>query len=293
MKFRIPFASRNIEKLKKRSEIFSKKIKYKRKSKLGDYLGVAEVGLSREEYLGICFRSFLNIFFFLMLFASIVFGFIGLEYFYLYSFGFSFLFSGFVFFSQVNYPRVYVLKRQKDIERNLIPALEDIMIQLTSGIPIFSIMVNISDSGYGELSIEFQKAVKRINAGESEIDVLEDLGKKNPSAFFKRTLWQMSNGMRAGSDMSIVIQDSIDALNEEQMIQIQEYGNKLNPLIMFYMLISVIAPALSVTFLTTLSSMISLPKETTMMMFFALFIFVVLMQIMFLGIIKSKRPGLL
>jgi hypothetical protein len=62
---------------------------------------------------------------------------------------------------------------------------------------------------------------------------------------------------------------------------------------MFYMLISVIAPALSVTFMTILSSMISLPKNMTIMAFLGLFVLVVLIQIMFLGIIKSKRPSLM
>ena len=175
----------------------------------------------------------------------------------------------------------------------MIPALEDITIQLSSGIPLFSILVNISGSDYGELSVEFKKAVQKINAGEAEVDVLEELGESNPSNYFKRVLWQLSNGMRAGSDMMVVIQDNLHSLNEEQMIQIQEYGNKLNPLIMFYMLISVISPALSVTFMTILSSMISLPKNMTMMAFMGLFILVILIQIMFLGIIKSKRPSLM
>ncbi|MGC9309342.1 MAG: hypothetical protein ACP5D2_01450 [Candidatus Nanoarchaeia archaeon] len=99
--------------------------------------------------------------------------------------------------------------------------------------------------------------------------------------------------MRAGSDMEVVIRESINSLSEEQLLQIQEYGNKLNPLIMFYMLVSVIMPALAITFLTVLSSMVNMPGNTTKAMFIGLFILVVLVQVMFLGIIKSKRPSLL
>ena len=119
------------------------------------------------------------------------------------------------------------------------------------------------------------------------------MGDLTSSVFFKRTLWQISNGMKAGSDMSIVIEDSINALAGEQTIQVQNYGNKLNPLVMFYMLSSVILPALSITFLTIIASVIGLPEKTIKMMFIGVFIFVTFIQIMFLGVIKSARPNLL
>ena len=293
MKFKIPFAGSNIDRLKKVSKPYYKRIRHKPDSKLSSYLENSGAPIKREEYLGICRRSFLDSFFVLLFFSFVLLFVFGIERFYFLAIGFSFVVSGIVFVNQRSYPRIYFLKRQRDIEGNLISALEDILIQMSSGIPLFSILVNISDSDYGELSSEFKKAVQKINAGEAEVDVLEELGENNPSNYFKRVLWQLSNGMRAGSDMMAVIQDNLHSLNEEQMIQIQEYGNKLNPLIMFYMLISIIAPALSVTFLTILSSMITLPKNMTVMAFMGLFILVVLIQIMFLGIVKSKRPSLM
>ena len=125
-----------------------------------------------------------------------------------------------------------------------------------------------------------------------QIDVLEELGEKNPSLYFRRTLWQISNGMRAGSDISVVIKESIKSLSEEQIIQIQSYGNKLNPLIMFYMLSSVILPALAITFLTIISSLISLPQTIANLAFLCLFGIVIFFQLMFIGIIKSLRPTL-
>ncbi len=293
MKFQIPFTHSSLEKLKIRAKPFLSKISHKKDSKLASNLKNSGVDLSREEYISICYRTFIFAFISLFVISTTIFAILKVRLFFIYSFIFAILFSMFVFFSQMIYPKIYISRRQRDIEKNLIPALEDILIQLSSGIPLFSVMLNISSSNYGELSVEFKKAVKRMNAGESQIDVLDDIAKKNPSVFFRRTLWQISNGMKAGSDMSIVIQDSVKALNEEQLIQIQNYGNKLNPLIMFYMLISVIIPALSVTFLTIISSMINISSTMTTLLFIGLFIFVVLMQIMFLGLIKSRRPTLL
>jgi flagellar protein FlaJ len=167
------------------------------------------------------------------------------------------------------------------------------LVQLNSGIPLFSILVNLANSDYGILSEEFKKIVKKINAGSDQAGVLEEAGEKNPSIHFRRALWQISNGMRAGSDISVIVKESIKSLSEEQLIQIQNYGNKLNPIIMFYMLISVIVPALSMTFITIISSLISLPKVLTNSLFFGMFFIVLVMQFTFLGLIKSTRPSLM
>jgi len=293
MKFHIPFTFSKIERLKRKSSFLLNKIKKKEKSSLTKSLKNADIDITREEYLSIALRSLLINFFALLAVSTTILAIFGIRFFYLYGPALALLFSGFVLFSQLVYPRIYVARRQRNIERNLIPALQDILVQLTSGIPLFSVMVNISSANYGELSSEFKKGVKRINAGEPEAEVLDDLGKKNPSLFFRRTLWQISNGMKSGSDMGIVVKDSIKSLNEEQLIQIQNYGNKLNPLIVFYMLIAVIIPALSITFLTIISSLINMPKNTTILSFVMLFVFVIFIQIMFLGIIRSRRPSLL
>jgi archaeal flagellar protein FlaJ len=293
MKFKIPFTLSDIETLKRRSKFFSSYIKPRRKLKLNDDLSNIGLNLTREEYLGITYRTLVYSFIILFIISSTVLFFLQIKLFYLFALGIAFLFSIFIFFSQMIYPHIYISRKQREIEKNLLSALEDILIQINSGIPLFNIMVNISGGDYGVLSQEFKKAVKMINTGVPESVALQEIGKMNPSVFFRRTLWQISNGMNAGSDMGIVIKDSIKALNEEQLIQIQSYGNKLNPLIVMYMLMAVIIPALSVTFLTIISSMVSLPKNMSILMFVALFVFDILFQVMFLGLIRSRRPSLM
>ena len=293
MKFRIPFTISSIDRLRKTSKSFTKFVKPKKRSKLKAYLQNADVKITREEYIAVSIKSFLVFFAVLYLISSTILYLVDVNNPFGNALILALVFSLFVSFSQLVYPKVYSSRKQKNIEKNLISALEDILVQLTSGIPLFTILVNISSAGYEELSGEFKKAVRKINAGFPQIEVLEELGEKNVSLYFRRTLWQISNGMKAGSDIALVIRDSIKALNEEQVLQIQTYGNKLNPLIMFYMLISVILPALAITFLTIISSLVSLPETLTVLMFVALFIFVILIQIVFLGAIKSARPSLL
>ncbi len=293
MKFKIPFVISNLDKVKKKSRYFLRFVKHKHNSQLQNFLDQSGTGLRREEYLAICYKKFIFSLAILFIISTTSLAFMRISNFLLYSSILSIMFSGFILFSMLAYPKIYASKREKNIERNLIPGLEDILVQLTSGIPLFSIMANISSSDYGELSEEFRKIVRQINAGLPEEQVLEEVGEKSTSIFFRRTLWQIANGMKSGADLSTIIKSSIKALNEEQLIQIQNYGNKLNPMIMFYMMVSVILPALGITFLTIISSVISLPKTTAIFFYVVIFIAITFIQIMFLGILRSIRPSLL
>ena len=160
-----------------------------------------------------------------------------------------------------------IRKRIRAIEKNLMPALQNILIQLNSGVPAFNILVNISSGKYGDLSKEFGKAVREINAGKSQVDALEEMATNNPSMLFRRAIWQLVNGMKAGGDISAVMAEIINALNEQQMIQIQNYGAQLSPLAMFYMLMAVIVPSLSVTFIIVIASFIAMSPFVVKLLF--------------------------
>jgi len=292
MKFKIPFTFSDTEILRRRSKFFSRFVR-NRKSRLDDYLKESGEKIDRRGYLSICYRNFSWSFLITLVFFTSLFGLLRIDRFYLIGLGISLGISGFLFINQSYYPRIFMLNKKRDLEKNLIPAMQDMLVQLNSGVAIFRILANLSDSDYGEVSEEFKKITKEINSGVPQIEALENHGKLSNSIYFKRILWQISNGMRAGSDMSIVIKEGVKSLNEEQSIQIQGYGSKLNPLVMFYMLIAVIIPALGVTFMIILASMLNLSGSMIKLLFFAIFTFIIFIQIMFLGIIKSKRPSLL
>ncbi len=292
MKFKIPFTLSGISYLKESTKKFSKPFRGKGE-KITEYLKSVDIDLTGEQYLGICLKTFFVSFFVVFLLSTSLLILFKISSFYIISFLISLVVSMFIFFIQFNYPRVYASHKTKNIEKNLIPAMEDFLVQLESGVPIYQIIINISNSNYGFVSYEFKRAVKSINSGLSQVEALENLIKRNNSNYFKRVLWQLSNGLRSGSDMSIVIKETIDNLNKEQTIQIQSYGSRLNPLVMFYMLIAVIIPSLGITFLTILGSMLGLSEKIMMLIFMAVYVIVIFIQIMFIGVIKSRRPSLL
>tara|TARA_B100000315_G_scaffold158098_1_gene146774 strand:- start:311 stop:895 length:585 start_codon:yes stop_codon:yes gene_type:complete len=191
------------------------------------------------------------------------------------------------------YPKLVASRRIKGIEINLLPALQDMYIQLNSGVPLFNILMNISTSDYGGVSLEFSKAVREINAGRSNLEVFELMAIRNPSILFRRALWQLASGMKEGSDISTLIHEVIQSIADEQVMQIQRYGGQLSPLALFYMLIAVIAPSLGITFIIILSSFIALSELATKAIFYGLLIVTIFFQLMFLGMIKTRRPTLM
>jgi len=252
----------------------------------------AQMRISSKEYISMCFASTMFFFFTFGVLFIFVLGAFGVKKAYM-GFVISLIFSIFAFLEQMMYPKMLVRKRIRGIERNLLAAMQNMLIQLNSGVPLFNILVSISMGDYREVSEEIGKAVREINAGKAQVDALEEIATTNPSLLFRRALWQVVNGMKSGSDMAGVINECITAIAEEQVLQIQRYGGQLNPLAMFYMLIAVIVPALSMTFLIMMSSFMSLNDFGLKLLFWGLFGVVTFFQLMFLGVIKSRRPNLL
>ena len=295
MKTKIPFSIVPIKVLKNFSSYFSGLANKVEKSVPSISLNIeqAHMDISAEDYIAMSIASSITSFVFFTLILTISLFIFRVNMPPLLALIISIPLTLFIFFQQLLYPRLSAAKKIKDIEKNLLPALQDMLVQLHSGVALFRIMVNISNQKYGEVSKEFDRAVKKIGAGVPEIFVLDEMASKNPSLYFRRAIWQLINGMKTGADTGIVVKEIISALSEEQLIQVQRYGGQLNPLAMFYMLITIILPSLGMTFLIIISSFISLSKFATYLVFWGLYAFVLFFQIMFLGIIKTKRPTLL
>ncbi len=257
------------------------------------YLKQINETISAREYLAMCVVASMFFYVFVTIFIIIILYFTNLGSPFLTGPVIGLIFTFFMFLQQINYPRLLANKRVHNLEKNLLSSLQSILVQLNSGVTLFNIFVNISKGNYGEVSREFEEVVSKINAGIPETDALEELATENPSLYFRRAIWQLTNGIKAGSDISTVLEEILIALGGEQLVQIQEYGSRLNPLAMFYMLIGVIIPALGITFLIVIASFIALSEQATKSVMYGLFVLVVFFQIIFLGLIKTRRPSLL
>jgi len=199
------------------------------------------------------------------------------------------IFGAATFFYIGVYPKLYVTRKIKDLERNMPYALHHLLIQVRSGVTLFNSIVSIARSNYGWLSEEFSRAVKEINTGASEIGALEMLARENPSLYFRRILWQVINALKSGADIGDTIKEIVDNLTQEQRVAIRKYGSELNPLALFYMVLVVIFPTLGIIFLLILFSFVGTVFSIEFVLV-GILVFLVIVQFMFMGIIKTKRP---
>ena len=196
-----------------------------------------------------------------------------------------------MFVQVMMYPTMLVRKKVRELERNLVFALRAILIQLKSGVSLFDSMNAIAKGDYGAVSTEFRRAIDKMNTGTVVEDALEEMADRNPSPYFRKAMWQIVNGMKAGADISSILSETVATMLREQKIAISRYGSQLKILSLMYMMIGVIIPALGLTFLIVLGSFpqITIDEST----FWILLAAVTVMQFMYVGIIKSRRPNII
>ena len=86
----------------------------------------------------------------------------------------------------------------------------------------------------------------------------------------------------------IALETILNQLSQEQIIDVKAYGQKLNPLGMFYMLFGIIIPSLGITLLVTLFSFVGVSIGPAVL--WGVLILLVIVQYIFLTLIESSRP---
>lgn len=207
------------------------------------------------------------------------------------SVGFGFLFAAMTGMRILMYPRIVLKRKVRDLERNIVFALRTMLIQIRSGVTLFDAINSVANGNNGQVSVEFRKAVKRIDTGTYQNDALEEIAENNPSLHFRRAIWQLVNGLKAGSDVSQVMESLVETLSNEKLNQIKRYGNSLKMLSLMYMMLGAIFPGLGLTLLIILS--IFPQVKITDTVFWGMFMLIMVGQFMFIGIIKNSRPSLM
>ncbi len=200
------------------------------------------------------------------------------------------IFYALSFFYAMQFPKVKAIMRAKRIEQELVFAGRHMLIELKSGVPLFDAMLGISRD-YGDVSVEFNKIVEKVTLGMPMGAALHDVAESNPSKYFNRLLMQMANSLASGSDVATAIEASLNQISREQVLELKAYGQKLNPVVMFYMIFGIILPSLGVAFAIILISFLGgtgVSFGATAL--FGTLVAVGLVQFIFLSMIENSRP---
>jgi len=191
------------------------------------------------------------------------------------------------FFYMINVPTARIYRMEHEINKEIVYAGRFLIIELGSGVPLYDAFAHVAKN-YETIGKHFQEIVDKIDLGTEVEQALNEVIEITPSANLRKILWQILNSMKTGADVTTALDSVVDQITKEQQIMVKEYGRKLNPLAMFYMIIAVIIPSLGMTMMMVLSTFIGLKLDLTI--FFVIVGFLGFSQFMFLSIIKSVRP---
>jgi len=235
------------------------------------------------------------LFFALMVFASmgILFGilFLGSGVNLALGIGISIVFGIMAFFWVMFLPSLKIAKSKREIDKNLEYMLKDMQIQLTAGMPLFDIFVTIVNGDYGGCSKVSRKIVEEVQSGKSIITTLDDAGMLSPSEYMRRVLWQIVNALKTGSNVGISLKMISKEIRDEKENAITSYTQELSLWSLVYMIFAVILPSMGVTLILILSSFLG-GATITEIVFWIILLAVIIFQVIFISIIKSKRPDI-
>lgn len=198
-----------------------------------------------------------------------------------------FLISLFFF---INIPVVYISKREKEINKHVLFAGRYLLVKIQSGEPLFSSLIGVARS-YGAAGQVFNEIVQDIHFGAKIEDAVDKALKYNPCENLKKILWEISNSIKTGSDMTKSLAAILDGINEQYYTEIEKYGRKINSITLFYMVLAIIVPSLGMTMVAIISSFIgiSIPMNV---LYFIIFM-IAFLQFMFISLYRSIRPAVM
>lgn len=200
---------------------------------------------------------------------------------------FTFLLTPLFFMYFIKYVDVKIDRIKKEIDQEIIYAGRFIIIEIESGVSIYNTIQNV-EKNYTYVGKYFGDIINKVYLGTTIEDAINDTMINTPSNNLRKVLWQMMNSLKTGSDIGPALSSVVSQIMKEQQIAVQEYGKKLNPLAMFYMMIAIILPSLGVTMLVILATFIGINMSLGTLLGIAAFLAFV--QFMFLSMIKSSRP---
>jgi len=193
-----------------------------------------------------------------------------------------------LFFFFMNTPKVKAKKRVNDINSEVVYAGRYLLVELSAGVPLFNSLVNVSQA-YPKIGKHFQDIIKRVEVGKPLDTAINEVIELTPSSNFRKLMWQIMNSLRTGANVSTALESIVEQISREQVIEFKTYEKKLNPLVMFYLMIAIILPSLGITMLSLLSTFLGIQISFGALIGIAIFLGFI--QFMFLNMIKSSRPG--
>ncbi len=171
------------------------------------------------------------------------------------------------------YPRKKVKARSDEFSRELPFALRHMATMLSSGSGLLETMRSISNSEYGVLSVEFERAMMEIERGATIEEAYDRINLRVDSAGFKKATRQIISTLKTGGNLANTLKVIAEETATEMRMKLKDFIQVLNTLSLMYMFLTVIAPVLITILVIAMSFAIRGVLIPPMMMWVVYFVF--------------------
>jgi len=193
----------------------------------------------------------------------------------------------------INYPRVIMKEKSKNLDNSLPFASLYLSTVAGSKLPLYKTFEIFSKfSKYGEITEEVAAIRNDMDAFGLDVNTaLERAIDRTPSKNFKELLWGILSVNRTGGDLNIYLKEKSSSFINEYRRKLYEFSHQLTMLIEIY-LTAVVVGAIFFTILTSIMSGITnTGGNIIVLQFLLIFIFLPLISMAFIILIKSQTPG--
>ena len=167
------------------------------------------------------------------------------------------------------------------------------VINLQSGMSLFSAYADLANSKTFSARF-FDEVVSKIYLGLPIEKAIQDSVRLSPSRSFRKVQTQVKSALLTGSDLEKVMEVTLSEMIKEQITKINQYGKKLGPLAMIYLIFGVVMPSIgSVGIVLILSvGLGNIAPSFFTLLFWVLTFLLLLIQFVFINLFASMRPNL-
>lgn len=191
-----------------------------------------------------------------------------------------------VFYFIIKLPEIKKRNLYTNISREIPFALRQMAIELKSGKGLNDVLLSISKSDYGVLSIEFSRVINEVKYGMYIEDSLINMSKRVNSKSLNRLIYQIITSKKLGSNLSNALSIIAEDTSFNMRIKLKNYSQKLNAFIMIYTFIVILIPVVFLIILIGASTVIGDVINPDVLIILYLFFFP--MIILFMGVLIKK-----
>ena len=190
------------------------------------------------------------------------------------------------FFLQL--PKSRIMKREREVDKEILFAGRYILVKLESGYSLINTLEDMSKTS-GKSAKYFKEIINDLDSGTPLEVALENAINFNSSKKLKKILWAIRSTVKTGTDPTTFLKQILKTVSQEQSLEIQKYGKKLNAVALFYLIVGCVMPSLGLTLGVIVSSFIGL-GEIKRVFLDSILVILAIVQIIFLLIVRSIRP---